>query len=148
MSISTQIGYSGLQLKFEFTDGYELMHKAWSSIEEVPFYYSRSSIKFWGHTGQKIADFDPNWTNPDCTSSLNSPMDLKWCTKLAIVLKMCPIVFRGHPSNFNVTQAEKSTIWILLEQDNAMVTYIACGGRAATLIPKLPNRFDANRTAT
>ena len=27
----------------------------------------------------------------------------------------CPIVFWGHPSNFNVTQAEKSTIWIQFE---------------------------------
>ena len=28
---------------------------------------------------------------------------------------MCPIVFQGHPSNFKVTQAEKSTIWIQFE---------------------------------
>ena len=26
---------SGLQIQFEFTHGYEMMHKAWSSIEEV-----------------------------------------------------------------------------------------------------------------
>ena len=24
---------------FEFTDGYEMIHKAWSSIEEVPYCY-------------------------------------------------------------------------------------------------------------
>ena len=100
------------------------MHKAWCSIEEVSYYFSRSSIKFqghtgwkidnfnpvwvrllgrwqfWnpsdlpcsrssdkiqGHTGQKIAGFDPNWAFPDCNSNLNSPMALKWCTKLDIV---------------------------------------------------------------
>ena len=30
-----RLGVSGLQLKFEFTNGYEMMHKAWSSIEEM-----------------------------------------------------------------------------------------------------------------
>ena len=101
-----------------------MMHKVWCSIEEVPYYFSRSSIKFqchrgwkinnfnpiWvrtpgrlqlsnpsdlacsrssdkfqSHTGQKNADFDPNWAFPDCDSSLNSPMALKWCTKLDVV---------------------------------------------------------------
>ena len=30
---------------------------------------SRSEVKGRGHTGQKIADFDPNWAFPDCNSS-------------------------------------------------------------------------------
>ena len=59
-----------------------------------------------------ITNFEPNWLFPDCNSSLTSPMDLKWCTKLDVIYKKCPIVFRGHPSNFTVTRAEKSTIWI------------------------------------
>ena len=41
-----------------FTDGCEMMHNAWSSIEGVPYWFSRSSIKFQGHMGSKIADFD------------------------------------------------------------------------------------------
>ena len=36
--------------------------------------------------------------------SLNSPMATKWCTKLEVALKRCPIVFQGHPSNFKVTR--------------------------------------------
>ena len=28
---------SGLELQFEFTDDFEMMHKAWHSIEEVPY---------------------------------------------------------------------------------------------------------------
>ena len=59
-----------------------MMHKAWRSTGEVPYCFSRLSVKFQGHTGQKIADFDPNWAFPDCNSSLTSPMALKWCTKL------------------------------------------------------------------
>ena len=35
-----------------------MMHKAWSSIGEMPYCFSRSSVKFQGHTGQKIDDFD------------------------------------------------------------------------------------------
>ena len=70
-----------------------MMHKAWSSIEEVPYCFSRSSVKFQGHTALKIVEFDPDWAFPDCNSSLNSPMATKWCTKLEVALKRCPIVF-------------------------------------------------------
>ena len=52
------------------------------SKEEVSYCFSRSSLNFQGHTAQKIIDFDPNWVFLDCTSSLNSPMGTKWCTKL------------------------------------------------------------------
>ena len=41
----------GLLLQCEFTDGFEMMHKAWCSIEEVPYYFSRSSVKYQGHMG-------------------------------------------------------------------------------------------------
>ena len=79
------------------------MHIAWCCLEEVPYCFSRSSVKFQGHTALKIVEFDPDWAFPDCNSSLNSPMAKKWCTKLEISLKRCPIVFQGHPSNFKVT---------------------------------------------
>ena len=42
-----------------------MLHKAWNSKEEMPYCFPRSSIKFQGHTGQKITDFDPNWAFPD-----------------------------------------------------------------------------------
>ena len=72
--ILTQIGrFRTVYLHFVFTHGYEMIHIAWSSIEEVPYCFSRSSVKFHGHNGKKIANFDPNWAFPDCNSSLNSP---------------------------------------------------------------------------
>ena len=89
---------SGLQLQSEFTNGYEMLHKAWSGIEEVPYCLSRSSVKFQGRTALKIVEFDPNWAFPDCNSSLNSPMAMKCCTKLETAKERCPIVFLGHPS--------------------------------------------------
>ena len=42
---------------FDFTDGYEIMHKAWSVIEDVPYW--RPSLKFQGHTGHKHRQFLP-----------------------------------------------------------------------------------------
>ena len=42
-----------------------MLHKAWNSKQEMPYCFSRSSIKFQGHTEQNITDFDPNWAFPD-----------------------------------------------------------------------------------
>ena len=41
-----------------------MLHKAWNSKGEMPYCFARSSIKFQGHTGQNITDFDPNWAFP------------------------------------------------------------------------------------
>ena len=87
-----------------------MMHKAWSSIEEVPYCFSRSYVKFQGHMALKIVEFDPNWAFPDSNSSLNSPMATKCCTKLETAKERCPIVFQGHPSNFKVTRDKTSPI--------------------------------------
>ena len=87
-----------------------MMHKAWSSIEEVPYCFSRSSVKFQGHIALKIVEFDSNWAFPDCNSSLNKPMAMKCCTKLKRAKKRCPIVFQGHSSNFKVTLDKTSSI--------------------------------------
>ena len=37
------------------------MHKAWFSIQVVPYYFSGSSIQFQGHTGWKYEDLS-NWS--------------------------------------------------------------------------------------
>ena len=37
----------------------EMLHKAWSSIEEVPYCFWRSSVKIQGHAALKIVEFDP-----------------------------------------------------------------------------------------
>ena len=93
-----------------------MMHKAWSSIEEVPYCFSRSSVKFQGHTALKIVAFDPNWAFPDCNTSLKSPMARKWFTKLETAKEKCPIVFQGHPSNFKVTRDKTSPILTQIER--------------------------------
>ena len=87
-----------------------MMHRAWSSIVEVPYCFSRSSVKFQGHIALKIVKFDPDWAFPDCNSSLNSPMAMKCCTQLETAKERCPIVFQGHLSNFKVTRYKTSPI--------------------------------------
>ena len=42
-----------------------MMHKAWSSMEEVPYYFARSTVKFQGRTALKIVEFDPDSAFPD-----------------------------------------------------------------------------------
>ena len=87
-----------------------MMHKAWSSIQEVSCCFSMSYVKFQGHTALKIVEFDPNWAFPVSNSSLNSPMAMNCCTKLETAKERCPIVFEGHPSNFKVTRDKTSPI--------------------------------------
>ena len=59
-----------------------MMHKAWSSIEEVPYCFWRSSVKYQGHTGWKIDDWNPIWVRLLGRSQLSNPSDLP-CFKLA-----------------------------------------------------------------
>ena len=53
-----------------------MMHKAWCSIEEVPCYFSGSSIKFQDHTGWNIYDLNPIWVRLLGRSQLSNPSDL------------------------------------------------------------------------
>ena len=102
-----KLGVSGLWLQFEFAIGKEMIHNAWSSIEELPYCFSRSFVKFRGHRALKIIECDLNGAFPHFNSSLNSPMATKRCTKLLVALKRCPFVYQGHASNCKVTRLKK-----------------------------------------
>ena len=53
-----------------------MQKKTSSSIEEVPYYFLGSSIKFQGHTGWKIDDLNPIWVRLLGRSQLSNPSDL------------------------------------------------------------------------
>ena len=98
-----KLGASGLYLQFEFTNGDEMMHKAWSRFGEVPYCFSRSSVKSQGHTTKTIVDFYPNWAFPDCNSSLihrwlwNDAQSLKWHRRGALFcFKVIHQISRSH----------------------------------------------------
>ena len=61
-----------------------MMHRALSSIVEVPYCFSRSYVKFQGDSALKIVEFDLNWAFLDCNSSLKSEMAMKRCTELEV----------------------------------------------------------------
>ena len=86
------------------------MHIAWCCLEEVPYCFSRSYVKFQDHTAKKIVNFDPIWAFLDCNFSLNTPMAMKWSTKFEAAKERCPIVLQDHPSHFKVTQGKKLSI--------------------------------------
>ena len=64
-----------------------MMHKAWYSIEEVPYYFSGSSIKFPGHTGWKIDDSNPISVRLLGRLQLSNPSDLP-CSFKKMQLKL------------------------------------------------------------
>ena len=68
------------------------------------------------HGTKKIPNFDQIWAFPDCNSSLNSPMVLKWCTQLEISQKKHPIVLQCNHTSFKVTRRWKTNhlalIWV------------------------------------
>ena len=53
-----------------------MKHKAWCSIEDVPYYFSGLSIKFQGDMGWKIDDLNPIWVRLLGQSQLSNPSDL------------------------------------------------------------------------
>ena len=53
------LAVSGLQ--FEFIYGNEMMHKTWCYLGEVPYYFSRTSVKFQGDTSKEIVDLTQIW---------------------------------------------------------------------------------------
>ena len=90
-----ELRVSGLLLPFEFTNGFE--HKAWRSIEEVPYCFSRSSIKFEGHAGWRMDDFNPIWVRLLGRSQLSNPSDLHCFSLSHLVNKidiLCVLVLK------------------------------------------------------
>ena len=81
-----------------------------------------SSIKFQGHAGQKSRQFWPKlsvsglWLKFDCINGFEM-MHNAWHS-----IEELPY-FLGHTSNFKVTRAEKSTIWIPIWDYKASRSY-------------------------
>ena len=74
-----------------------MMHKAWRRVEEVPYCFLRSSIKFEDHTGQKIDDLNPTWVILLGRSQLSNPSNWPcfWPVTKQLYEWFCPSV---HPS--------------------------------------------------
>ena len=80
-----------------------MMRKAWllNRSGALLFFKVICQISRSHKTKNQITKLDPNWGFWDCNSSLNSPMDLKWCTKCSAeevpyCLSRSSIKFQGH----------------------------------------------------
>ena len=62
--------------QLEFTDGNQMMQQTWYGINEVPYCFSRLSIKFQDHMGWKIDNMNPIWVMLLGQSQLSNPSDL------------------------------------------------------------------------
>ena len=92
------------------------MHKVWCNLEEMPYNFSRSSIKFQGHTGWKIDDLNPIRVRLIGRSQLTNPSDLPcWlCSHHRIIMKLSGVITsdksdvhakgQGHRSKVKVTE--------------------------------------------
>ena len=70
---------------------FETIIPVWFHIRWWNDVLERYPIDFQGHLSnfkvtrlKKIVDFDPNWALPDCISTLNSKMAMKWCKKIEV----------------------------------------------------------------
>ena len=82
--------------KFDCIDGFEMMHKAWGSIEEVRYCFPRSSIKFQDHTGWKNDYLNPYLRLLD-RSQQSNPSDLPCFS--AINLNSMQFCAKSYPSD-------------------------------------------------
>ena len=73
-----------------------MMHKAWSSIKDAPCWFLRSSIKgtenCWVWSELSVSGMELHFTFTDGFEMMHKA--------LRSIESRCPIVFRGHPTNF------------------------------------------------
>ena len=111
--------FLGSSIKFQGHTGWKIddLNPIWirllgrsqlSNPSDLPC--SRSYVKLQGHTAQNIIEFEPDWAFTDCNSSLNSPMVRKWCTKLEVTLKRCPIVFSCDQAALWMVQSVRPSV--------------------------------------
>ena len=88
---------------YKLTHGYEMMHNIWSSIENKPCCFSRSTVKFQGQTGQKNRRFWPelNVSRLQLKFAVTDGFEMRhraWCgiEKATYCIERPSIEFQGH----------------------------------------------------
>ena len=73
-----------------------MLHKAWSSIEEVPYCFVRSSVKFQGHTALKFVECDPDsaCVTPDVMYGGVNSTDFTFCRRTVFVGSSGEYIFK------------------------------------------------------
>ena len=96
-----------------------MMHKAWCSTEEVPYHFSRSSIKFHSHTGWKINYLTPILVRLLGQSQLSNPSDLPCCGMIHLLtlfnLNLTHHIFWKLFSTWNIVLSVWDTFFLVWE---------------------------------
>ena len=89
-----------------------MIHKAWCNVEEMPYNFLRSSIKFQGHTGWKIDNFNPIWVRLLGRSQLSNPSDLPcWlCSHHHIIMKFSGVIPNDRSDVHTKGQCQRSKV--------------------------------------
>ena len=72
----------------------------------MPYYFSRSSVKFQGHTGQKKRRFPPEFDVSGLQLQFELTYGYEMMHKAWSSGEELPYCFQGHQSNFKVTRAK------------------------------------------
>ena len=100
-----------------------MMHKAWRCLEEVPYCFSRSSIKFQGHTAKKSSIL----TQIGCCRTVTPFWIHQWLWNDAQNLKQhrrgALFFFQGHSLNFRVARDKKLPILTRIERFRTVTPY-------------------------
>ena len=89
-----------------------MIHKAWCSIKEVPYYFSRSYINFQGHMSWKINELDQIWARLLGRSQLSNPSDLPcWlCSHHRIIMKFSGVITNDQSKVHAKGQGQRSKV--------------------------------------
>ena len=89
-----------------------MRHKAWCNVEQVPYNFSRLSIKFQGHMGWKIDDFNPIWVRLLGRSQLSNPSYLPCFAQIRQSWFSVTLSVKEHPDS-KVHVANMGPTWVL-----------------------------------
>ena len=100
-----------------------MMHKAWCSTQDMPYYISRSSIKFQSHTGWKNDDLNPIWERLLGRSQLSNPSDLPCSQTKTNVLLFLQIGWSDLLAKLAKQHAEKFNCTFGHDKESSVIGY-------------------------
>ena len=97
--ILTQIGHFQAVTSVEFIDGYEIMHKAWRDIEEVPLWFLAATKQLY------------EWFSPSVRLSVSPSVTPFWlCSYQRIIMKFSGIITNDKSDVHAKGQGQRSKV--------------------------------------
>ena len=113
--VATNLGVSEVLFQFEFTNGFKMIHVAWSSIEEVPYRFflsDTSNVKVTWHKISQILtriEVSTLWHLLEFTDECEIMHEVLGSTEEALSVK-----FQSHMGQYIVSQSIQFQFWLKL----------------------------------